>query len=333
MNITDDSSSNAPAADKAAHRSLRRKRAADLAATRILPLHLVVGLRVEGLFDEDQWYPGSIESIKPGRNGNKITVVHYEDSTSQTYDSHNATDMHDLRYAVVHYEDSTSQTYDSYNATDMHEIRYDQTNEKPETHQWNICQYLLCDGRFKWSPKVEPNLLPLPAGHSQRDGHVCQRSIRQPRPCARAHGPAQAFYATHRHALASHLVVRGPAASGGGMLAGLVHSFGQNQLPCAARSWFSRFIPHQRQKSFAKSKITVGKIGQRESLFVRLTNSNFTFGGAVFFSSEIQNSNAKPRSSTTSLFSAQNKVILISLTKTIIVLVRIYFHVAYDKFC
>ena len=83
-------------------------------------------LGVEGLFDKDQWYPGSIESIKPGRNGNKIIVVHYEDSTRQTYDSHKATDMHDLRY--------------------------DQTNEKPETHQWNICHHLLCDERFKWSP-------------------------------------------------------------------------------------------------------------------------------------------------------------------------------------
>ena len=94
MNITDDSSSNAPAVDKAAHRSLRRKGAADLVATRIPPRHLVVGLRVEGLFDEDQWYPGSIESIKPGRNGNKITVVHYEDSTRQTYDSHIDTQCH-----------------------------------------------------------------------------------------------------------------------------------------------------------------------------------------------------------------------------------------------
>ena len=60
-----------------------------------------------------------IESTKPGRNGNKIIVVYYEDSTRQTYDSHNATDMHDLRY--------------------------DQTNEKLETHQWNICHHLLGD--------------------------------------------------------------------------------------------------------------------------------------------------------------------------------------------
>ena len=53
---------------------------------------------------------------------------------------------------VVHYEDSTRQIYDSHNATDMHDLRYDQTNEKPETHQWNICHHLLCDERFKWSP-------------------------------------------------------------------------------------------------------------------------------------------------------------------------------------
>ena len=42
---------------------------------KIPPQHLVVGSRVEGLFNEVNWFPGKIEAIRPGKNGSKQIVV------------------------------------------------------------------------------------------------------------------------------------------------------------------------------------------------------------------------------------------------------------------
>ena len=52
-------------------------------------------------------------------------------------------------------------------------------------------------------------------------------------------------------------------------------------MPGAAGLSFSRFILFQKQESFANSKFSVAKIGQRELLFVKLTNSNFTIGAKL----------------------------------------------------
>ena len=93
---------------------------------KIPPQHLVVGSRVEGLFNEDTWFPGTIEAIRHGKHGSKQIFVLYDDGSHESYYSNKAADMNDLRY--------------------------DQAKDEPEIHQWNICHHLLCDTRFRWRP-------------------------------------------------------------------------------------------------------------------------------------------------------------------------------------
>ena len=93
---------------------------------KIPPQHLVVGSRVEGLFNEVTWFPGKIESIRPGKQGSKQIFVFYDDGSLESYCTNKAADMNDLRY--------------------------DQAKDEPEIHQWNICHHLLCDTRFRWRP-------------------------------------------------------------------------------------------------------------------------------------------------------------------------------------
>ena len=51
---------------------------------KIPPQHLVVGSRVEGLFNEVDWFPGKIEAIRPGKNGSKQIVVLYDDGSQES---------------------------------------------------------------------------------------------------------------------------------------------------------------------------------------------------------------------------------------------------------
>ena len=108
--------------------AMARDAVTEMMLPKIPPQHLVMRSRVEGLFNEANWFPGKIEAIRPGKNRRKQIVVRYDDGSHESYWSHKAADMDDLRY--------------------------DQTKDEPEpeTYQWNICHHLLCDEQFRWSP-------------------------------------------------------------------------------------------------------------------------------------------------------------------------------------
>ena len=59
--------------------------ATDMMVPKILPQHLVVGSRVEGLFKNVHWFPGKIEAIRPGKTGIKQIVVLCDDGSCKSH--------------------------------------------------------------------------------------------------------------------------------------------------------------------------------------------------------------------------------------------------------